>query len=53
MKLIYIAIAALAVFVAVWMLIVVPAERRHHERRLEALRKRIEQRQAASTSDVD
>jgi len=47
MKLVYLAILALAAFVAIWMLFVVPAERRHHERKLEAVRKRIEQREAA------
>lgn len=46
MKLIYIAMLALGAFVAIWTFIVVPAERKHHERKLEALRKKIEQREA-------
>lgn len=48
MDLIYIAILALGAFVAVWMFFVVPAERRHHERKLAALRKQIEKREAAN-----
>jgi len=44
MRLIIMALLVLAVFIAVWMLIVVPAERRHHERKLESLRRRIETR---------
>ena len=46
MKLIYIAIAALVAFIAIWMIFVVPAERKHHERKLESLRSRIEKREA-------
>ena len=42
------AIIALGAFVAIWMLFVVPAERRYHERKLELLQRRIEQRQAQS-----
>lgn len=48
MKLIYIAILALGAFVAIWMLFVVPSERKYHERKLEALRKQIEKREAAT-----
>ena len=47
MNLIYIAILALGAFVAIWVFFVVPAERRHHERKLDALRQRIEKREAA------
>jgi len=50
MKLILFAIAALAAFVAVWVFVVVPAERRHHERKLEILRKRIEERNGRNRS---
>ena len=46
MKLIYLAILALGAFVAIWIFVVVPAERRHHERKLEIVRKRIEKREA-------
>lgn len=44
MKFIAIALLALAVFVAVWMFVVVPAEKKHHERKLASIRKRIENR---------
>ena len=40
------AIIGLGAFVAIWMLFVAPAERRHHERKLELLQKKIEQRRA-------
>ena len=40
------AIIGLGAFVAIWMLFVVPAERRYHERKLALLQKRIELRQA-------
>jgi hypothetical protein len=46
MNLMYWAIIGLGAFVAIWMLFVAPAERRHHERKLELLQKKIEQRQA-------
>ena len=46
MNLIYWAIIGLGAFVAIWMLFVAPAERRHHKRKLELLQKRIEKRQA-------
>jgi hypothetical protein len=42
---IYWAIIGIGAFVAIWMFFVVPAERRYHERKLELLQKRIEQRQ--------
>jgi len=44
-KLMLIAALALGAFVAIWVFFVIPAERRHHERKLEALRTRIEKRQ--------
>jgi hypothetical protein len=47
MNLILLTGAVLAAFVAVWVFFVVPAERRYHERKLEMLRRRIEQREAA------
>jgi uncharacterized membrane protein len=47
-NLLYITIAVLAAFLAIWVFVVVPAERRHHERKLEALQKRIEKRQAST-----
>ena len=42
------AVIVLGVFVAIWIIFVVPAERRHHERKLELVRKRIEKRKAKS-----
>ena len=51
MNLIYWAIIGLGAFVAIWMIFVVPAERRHHERKLELVRKRIEERQARNSQD--
>ena len=46
MDMIYWAILGLGVFIAIWFLIVVPSERRHHERKLEMLQRRIDKRQA-------
>ena len=51
MKLLTIAIIALVAFVAFWIFVVVPAERRHHERKLSALRKRIEKREGRQGED--
>lgn len=45
MKLPLIAGALLAAFIAIWFFVVVPSERKHHERKLEAIRKQIEKRQ--------
>jgi predicted MFS family arabinose efflux permease len=50
MKYIYIAIFVLGAFVAIWMFFVVPAERRHHERKIELVRKKIERRAEQSTA---
>jgi predicted MFS family arabinose efflux permease len=49
----YWTIIVLGAFVAIWMLFVVPAERRHHERKLELLQKRIEKRQARKEQESD
>ena len=46
MDMIYWAILGLGVFIAIWFLIVAPSERRHHERKLEMLQRRIDKRQA-------
>lgn len=51
MHLFYWAILGLAAFIAIWFLFVVPAERRHHERKLEMIRKRIEKRQVQEDED--
>ncbi len=50
MKLAVLSIAVLAAFIAVWVFVVAPAERRHHERKLEMVRKRIEQRESTDVS---
>ena len=49
----YWAIIGLGAFVAVWFLFVVPAERRHHERKLELLQRKIEQRKSQNNKDQD
>jgi hypothetical protein len=51
MKLLFLSIGVLAAFVAVWFFFVVPAERRHHERKLEMLRQRIEKRESAGQDE--
>ena len=48
MNYIYMAVIVLGAFIAIWIIFVVPAERRHHERKLELVRKRIEQRKQQS-----
>ncbi len=48
MDLMYWALAGLGAFVVIWILFVAPAERRHHERKLELLQKKIEQHQASN-----
>ena len=53
MDLMYWAMIVLGAFVAIWMLFVAPAERRHHERKLELLQKKIEQRQASDNKEND
>ncbi len=51
MDLMYWAMIVLGAFVAIWMLFVAPAERRHHERKLELLQKKIEQRQVSNNKE--
>ncbi len=51
MDMIYWAILGLGVFIAIWFLLVVPSERRHHERKLEMLQRRIDKRQAHADQD--
>ncbi len=51
MDLMYWAMIVLGAFVAIWMLFVAPAERRHHERKLKLLQKKIEQRQASNNKE--
>ena len=47
------AIVVLGAFVAIWMIFVIPAERRHHERKMELVRKKIERRaERAVAGDV-
>ncbi len=52
MNYIYMAMIGLGAFVAIWIFFVVPAERQHHERKLELVRKRLERR-AEETAAVD
>ena len=52
MRLMAYAAIALALFVAIWFFVVAPAERKYHERKLEAVRKRIEKREAAKQEDA-
>ena len=52
--LVYGFLIAMALFIAVWFVFVVPSERRDHERKLELVRKRIadrEQRRQESAND--
>jgi predicted MFS family arabinose efflux permease len=51
MNVMYWAIVGLGAFVAIWMLFVVPAERRHHERKLEMIQKKLEKRQARQNQE--
>lgn len=56
MNMMYWAIIVLGAFVAIWLLIVAPAERRHHERKLAMLQRKINSRdlkQEADRSDSD
>lgn len=53
MDLIYWAIIGIGLFVAIWFLFVVPAERRHHERKLEMIQKKLEKRQAQAEENGD
>ena len=45
------AILVLAAFIAIWIFVVVPAEKRHHERKLASLRDRIEKRESGRADD--
>jgi len=51
MKLIALAALVIAAFVAVWVFVVIPSERRHHERKLAAIQKQIEKREAAKQEE--
>jgi len=51
MKLIAFAALVIAAFVAIWFFVVIPSERRHHERKLAALQKQIEKREAAQQAE--
>ena len=50
MNYVYMAIVVLGAFVAIWMIFVIPAERRHHERKMELVRKKIERRKEQSAA---
>lgn len=45
MNIIYTAVLILAAFIAIWFFVVVPAEKRHHERKLEMIKKKIADRE--------
>ena len=53
MDIIYWVILGMGTFVAIWMLFVAPSERRHHERKLKMLQKKIDARQARKNEDND
>ncbi len=52
LNMIYWAIVVLGAFVAIWLLFVAPAEKRHHERKLATLQKKIDSRQGRSDSEA-
>lgn len=51
MNIMYWAIIGLGAFIAIWILFVAPAERRHHERKLEVIQRKIEKRQTQTDQD--
>lgn len=53
MNMIYWAFIGLGLFLAVWTFIVIPSERRHHERKLEIIRRQIEKRQSLANDNGD
>ena len=53
MDLIYWAIIGIGLFVAIWFLVVVPSERRHHERKLQVIQKKLEKRRTQTDEDSD
>jgi len=52
MKLILLASAILGVLGAIWIFIVIPAERRDHQRRLDLVQSKLEKRRAAKQDDM-
>ncbi len=44
-NIVYTTILILAAFIAIWIFVVVPVEKRHHERKLEMLKKKIADRE--------
>ena len=49
----YWAVGVLTAFVVIWFLFVAPAERRHHERKLAVLQKKLDERNEAQNSEKD
>lgn len=47
------ALAALAAFVVIWFFVVVPSEKRHHERKLRIIREQLEKRRTADKGNTD
>jgi len=44
-NMIYTAVLILAAFIAIWIFVVVPAEKRHHKRKLEIIKKKLADRE--------
>jgi hypothetical protein len=51
-KLILMATAILGTLWAIWMFIIVPAEKRDHQRRLDLVQSKLEKQQAAKPQDM-
>lgn len=52
LKLVSIAALVLLALAAIWILVIAPAEKRDHERRMALIRKKLEQRTSAADSDT-
>ena len=44
---VFISFILIVIFVVIWVFVVAPSERRHHERKLEIVQKRLNRRQEA------
>lgn len=44
---VFISFILIVIFVVIWVFVVAPSERRHHERKLEIVQKRLSRRQEA------
>ncbi len=52
MKLIMSAAVILGALGAIWVFVVIPAEKRDHQRRLDLVRRKLDKRQSASPDDI-